>query len=68
MPSADTLLVQAELRSGDTHTTCWVEPKIKVGDRITLKNSDEPDRLWDVMNLGAQQTAGSINHGWDNNI
>jgi hypothetical protein len=68
MPSASTILVQAELRSGDTRTTAWVEPRIKAGDVITLKNSDEPARRWEVVSLGARQAAGSINHGWDNNI
>ena len=68
MASADTLVVQAQLRSGTTHRTAWIEPKAKVGDQITLKNSEEPDRRWDVMHLSEPQRAGDINHGWNNNI
>ncbi|MEV4417613.1 hypothetical protein, partial [Catellatospora sp. NPDC049609] len=30
-----TTLVQVDLRSGNRMLTCWVEPKVRVGDRIT---------------------------------
>lgn len=68
MPSADTLVVQAQLRSGTTHRTAWIEPRAKVGDQVTLKNSEDPDRLWDVVELSEPQRAGDINRGWNNNI
>jgi hypothetical protein len=40
-----TNLVQVDLRSDNRLLTCWVEPRVKPGDRITLKNSEEPQRL-----------------------
>lgn len=53
-------LVQVDLRSGSTAMTCWVEPKIKIGNRITLKNSDDPSRLWDVVGIGEAHPASDI--------
>ena len=63
-----TMLVQVDLRSDDRYLTCWVEPRVKVGDQITLKNSEEPGRRWDVIRVGAPQAASAIKRGWDNNI
>jgi hypothetical protein len=60
------MLVQADLRSGTTHLTCWIEPRAKRGDQVTLKN--EPGRWWDVMRVGAPREASGINRGWHNNI
>ncbi|WP_232667107.1 hypothetical protein [Pseudonocardia sp. TRM90224] len=62
------LRVQVDLRSGDRFRTCWVEPRVKVGDRITLRNSNDPQELWDVLRVGAPVDAGSIRRGWDNDI
>jgi hypothetical protein len=61
-------VVQVDLRSGTSVLTCWVEPKVKPGDRITLKDSDEPQRLWGVVRVGPPQAASSINRAWNNNI
>lgn len=63
-----TALVQVELRSDNRFLTCWVEPKAKVGDRITLRNSAEPARLWDVLRVGEPRAAADIKRGWHNNI
>jgi len=63
-----TMLVQVDLRSEDRYMTCWVEPKAKVGNRITLKNFNEPDRLWEVLRVGEPRERSSINRGWNNNI
>lgn len=32
----------------------WLEhgPKIKTGSKLTLKDSDEPERLWTIKNVG----------------
>lgn len=57
-------LVQVDLRSGDRLLTCWVEPKVKVGDSITLKDTDEPERLWLVLRVGIEQKATDIKRGW----
>lgn len=62
-------VVQVDLRSGTTRLTCWLEPKVKRGDQVTLKNSDEPARRWDVLRVGiAERDASGINRGWNNNI
>ncbi|MGI5130721.1 hypothetical protein ACQEVB_28215 [Pseudonocardia sp. CA-107938] len=62
------LRVQVDLRSGDRFRTCWVEPRVKVGDRITLRDSADPHELWDVLRVSAPVDAGSIRRGWDNDI
>jgi len=48
--------------------TCWVEPRVKPGDRITLTNSIEPQRLWEVLRVGDVRSSGDIKRGWSNNI
>lgn len=63
-----TMLVQVDLRATDRFLTCWVEPKVKVGDRITLKNSAEPTVLWDVLSVGQPHPSTDIKRGWNNNI
>lgn len=60
--------MQAFLRSGTTVRTCWIEPRVKVGDEITLKNSEDPGRRWAVLATGTPRPADQINHGWSNNI
>jgi hypothetical protein len=60
-----TKLVQVDLRSDDRLLTCWVEPRVRAGDRITLKSSDEPGRLWDVLRVGEVRDATDIKRGWD---
>ncbi len=62
------VLVQVDLKAKDRYLTCWVEPKVKVGDRITLKNHAEPKLLWDVLRVGEPQEKSKIYHGWHNNI
>lgn len=59
---------QMTLRSGSTWLTCWLEDKAAVGQLVTLKNSDEPDRLWEVVDKYAVTALSSINRGWNNNI
>ncbi|WP_157631557.1 hypothetical protein [Catelliglobosispora koreensis] len=63
-----TMLVQVDLRSDNRLLTCWVEPKVKVGDQITLKNSGDPTVRWDVVRVGVPRSAGDIKRGWNNNI
>ena len=62
-----TMKVQVDLRSENRFRTCWVEPLVKVGDQITLKNSTEPQRRWDVLRVSAPSRAADINRGWNNN-
>lgn len=64
------MLVQVDLRCGDRHLTCWVEhdKKVRVGNRITLKNHERPKMFWDVLRVGEPREAAQINRGWNNNI
>jgi hypothetical protein len=61
-----TTLAQVDLRSGNRLLTCWLEPRVRVGDQVTLKSSDEPTRRWDVLRVGAVRAAGDIKRGWSN--
>lgn len=44
-------LIQVALKSGTTHRLCWVPAICKKGDVITLKNSEQPDREWVVLEV-----------------
>jgi hypothetical protein len=56
---------QAALVSGDTHRYCWVDEPVKVGNLITLKDSDEPERQWEVTWVGGRWHHSHINtDGW----
>lgn len=61
--------VQAELSSGATVRTCWIREDVKPGSRVTLKNSEDPERMWDVTAVGSQvRELDEINRDWNNNI
>jgi hypothetical protein len=60
-----TKLVQVDLRSDNRCLTCWVEPKVRVGDAITLKNFAEPTRRWNVIRVGEPRDSGDIKRIWD---
>jgi hypothetical protein len=62
------MLVQVDLQAGNRFLTCWVEPKVKVGNVITLKNHEQPRLQWRVLRVGELQEAARINRGWHNNI
>lgn len=65
-------IVQVELVSrhehGSTGLVCWVDPRVQVGDRITLRDSDDPTRLWDVVDRGLEVLRSSVRQDWHNNI
>jgi len=43
---------QCVIKSGTSRIVAWLDAdKIKVGIRITLKNSDEPRRWWKVLEI-----------------
>jgi hypothetical protein len=63
-----TRLVQVDLRADNRRLTCWVPPRVRVGDRITLANHAEPRRLWDVLRVGAPGSSGEIHRGWHNDL
>ena len=60
-----TTLVQVDLRSDNRMLTCWVEPHVRVGDRITLKNSDTPACQWDVLRVGEPKDSSNVKRGWN---
>ena len=62
------IVKQAELASGETRRICWLEDRYTIGDSVTLKNSDEPDRLWLVLDTFGRTELQSIPRGWNNNI
>jgi hypothetical protein len=68
MVIAMTMLVQVDLRSANRYLTCWVEPRVRVGDQVPLKNSDEPTRRWDVLRVGDARPLNDIKRGWNNNV
>lgn len=41
---------------------------VKAGDKITLKDSDQPEILWEVVGVYETVQRTSINRGWNNNI
>jgi len=46
-------MIQVKLESGITQLTCWLDTDkpVRKHDRITLKDSSEPDRLWEVLQI-----------------
>ena len=62
-------LAQVRLRSGTAERTCWTEARVRIGDQLTLRNSEDPQRRWNVTFIGPERkTATDINRGWNNNI
>jgi hypothetical protein len=54
-----------KLKDGATERHCWVNKRVWAGNRITLKNSDEPERWWDVVWAGEMpRTAGLHDSSW----
>lgn len=44
---------QCTLRSGNTFLTAWIEEKgAKIGHSITLKDSKDTKRFWQVLDVG----------------
>jgi hypothetical protein len=58
------MMVQVQLVSNKAVRTCWVEDKVKVGNEITLKNSDEPDRRWKVTSVSLPRERNEIRSDW----
>lgn len=55
------MLVQVDLQTDNRLLTCWVEPRVKVGNVITLKNHDEPNLRWTVLRVGEPRDRSQIN-------
>lgn len=52
--------VQVKLQSGTTHLTCWVDKKVCPGNFITLKDSEDTFRAWEVLSVGEPKKASKI--------
>jgi hypothetical protein len=67
---AEKMMVQVDLISGPSHRTAWVPQTrgLRVGACITLKDSEEPERHWQVMRVGEAAPKSSIHTDWHNNI
>lgn len=62
-------LVQCKLESGESHLVCLLEAdRFKVGNQITLADSEDKDRLWEVISIGQPVKAEYIHREWNNNI
>jgi hypothetical protein len=61
-------MVQVRLETGATRLTCWVDRRkpFRVGNVvvITLKNSDDSDRLWTVRSIGEPKDTATIRTDW----
>jgi hypothetical protein len=63
------MVVQAELKSGSSVRTCWLRQGVKVGQSVTLKNSEDPGGWWEITRVGTEvRDLESINRDWNNNI
>jgi len=59
------LLVQVRLQSGDTVRTCFIDnAKVKTGSKVTLKNSEDPKRRWEVLEVYSEIPADQIHTDW----
>ena len=49
---------QCTLRSGNTETVAWIEERgAKVGYSVTLEDSEDPARWWEVVLTGSNRIA-----------
>jgi hypothetical protein len=58
------LVVQVQLQSGTTVRTCWLSPRVRPGDRVTLKNSEDPERWWTVLTVTTPFPADGLHRDW----
>ena len=60
------LVVQVRLRSGTAERTCFIDnAKVRVGSKVTLKNSEDPKRRWEVTWKDDHlKEPGSIHADW----
>jgi hypothetical protein len=62
-------LAQMHLRSGTAVRTCWLDARVKVRDQVTLRNSEDPARWWDVVRVEpGRKLAAEINRVRDSGI
>lgn len=56
------MMHQCNLKSEEATLITWLsnEKKFKVGDFVTLKDSDEPKRIWKVLSKGKAHPRSDI--------
>jgi hypothetical protein len=63
------LVQEVRLRSGSAVRACWVPASVREGNIITLKNSEDPVRSWEVTWAGTDlRDPAGFHRGWNNNI
>lgn len=57
---------QCKLSSGDAVMITWLsnDKEFKVGDWVTLKDSDEPDRRWRIVVKGDPNKRDDVKMTW----
>lgn len=60
--------VQARLKSGVRHLTAWVDRDVKVGQYVTLRDSDNPLRMWEVLSVSEPKKSKDIKSSRDYNV
>lgn len=64
------LITQVRLRSPNkdntySELTCYIDnAKVRVGSKVTLKNSDEPKRRWEVTWKSAAVDPATVHTDW----
>lgn len=67
-------LIRVELRHdtsvGSSFMNIYIDDRfdLKLGDQITLQDSEDPDRLWTIDHIHEVVQRTDIKRGWNNNI
>lgn len=60
-----TLVHQALLTSGPAEMVAWLNTRrVRVGSRVTLKKSGDPDRLWTVRKMYGARPLDTLHTDW----
>jgi lactam utilization protein B len=59
-------MVQCLLTSHSMRRTCWlaVEKGLRVGASVTLKDSGDPDRRWEVLTMSEPKERRELHTDW----
>ncbi len=59
------LVVQVKLRSGTSERVCMIDnAHVKVGSKVTLKNSEDPKRRWEVVWKSEAMDSAVVHIDW----
>ena len=67
------LMQQYKLQNGSSQLVCWLEEgQVKPGYKVQLKNTDDPELWWDVVEAYTKQELADIkgahnSHDWHKN-